>query len=125
MTTTKYALLFRGKYVKSYSHTDVKLTSDIDKAKLLTKRAFTDFTIMTCVQQGYQMVEVKSTRAEAGNPTPVSNMLQQRLDELQKEFDLLNVIMERDIEELAEKDFRRWKRLKRVIEQKDISSLDW
>jgi hypothetical protein len=123
MTTTKYALLSNGKYVKSYSYDDVKLTDDIDKAKLLTLRGFTEFTIMACVQHGYEMVEVKSTRAEAGKPTPVSNMLQQRLDVLQKEFDLLDVVMEKDIEELADKDFRRWKRLKRVLKEKDISGL--
>jgi hypothetical protein len=124
MATTKYALLFRGKYVKSYSHDDVKLTDDINKAKLLTTRGFTNFTIMTCVQQGYKMVEVKSSRVEAGTPTPVSKMLQQRLDVLQKEFDILDVVMERDTEELAEKDFRRWRRLRSVLKEKDISGLD-
>tara|TARA_R110000851_G_scaffold333220_1_gene511597 strand:+ start:1731 stop:1868 length:138 start_codon:yes stop_codon:yes gene_type:complete len=44
---------------------------------------------------------------------------------LQKEFDLLDVVMERDTEELAEKDFRRWKRLKFVIKERNISYLDW
>jgi hypothetical protein len=32
--------------------------------------------------------------------------------------------MERDTEELAEKDFRRWRRLRSVLKEKDISWLD-
>jgi hypothetical protein len=66
----------------------------------------------------------KSTRVAAAGSKPVFNMLRRRKAVLQKEFVPLDVVMEKDIEALSDKDFRRWRRLKKVLKEKDISGLD-
>ena len=125
MAEIKYAIMSDGKYIKSYGSKGPILTDDIDKAKLYTKRSFNNETIMISSKKNYQMVEVKVSRYPATKPVPMSTLLDQKLTKLQDEFDKLDVVAQRDIEELSEVDFRRYRRLKNVLKQKDISYLDW
>ena len=65
-----------------------------------------------------------ATRVASAGSKPVFNMLRRRKAVLQKEFVPLDGVMEKDIDALSDKDFRRWRRLKKVLKEKDFSCLD-
>jgi hypothetical protein len=124
MAKIQYAIMSNGSYIKSYGTKGPKLTDDIDKAKLYTKRSFNNHTIMVSSRENYQMVEVKVSRSAATEPVPISILLEQKLVALQAEFDILNIEAEKDIEAMTEPDFRRWRRLRSVLKARNISFLD-
>lgn len=116
---SKYAFSVKGKgFIKSFGicigDGDEKFTDDIDKATLISEKSLRN-GISTFAHFEYDLVKVIICRSPI-DPIPASEMLEEELDKMQIEFDVLDVRAEADIDAMKEKDYRRWKRLKRCLE---------
>jgi hypothetical protein len=127
MSIQKYAFKSKGKFIRNWSDSSAELdsfTDDLDKAKLYAAPTI-NLHVEVFAQRGYEMVEVEIGRTVVGPARAMTDVLQERLDILQQEYDQLDVFAQKDIDAMPEADFRRYKRLGTVIKNRAPSMLTW
>lgn len=122
MPKQKYALVRNGSFVMDWNQSNqFVFTTDLDKARLYTEVGLKPLlSILEKNQIDLVCVEVK--RIVLGSPFPSAKKVDERLALMQEEFALLD---SQDIDELSEKDYKRWRRLKRCIAEREPDTADW
>lgn len=119
----KYAICSTdGSYIREWDPHPGRdrLTTDINKAKLYTRQGIRE-NLQIFAQRQYTLVPVKVAVMITAQPVFPDSLIQEELALLQAEFDLLD---RTDVDELSEDDYRRWRRLKRVLDHSDLSMLN-
>jgi hypothetical protein len=122
--TRKYAILDnQGKFLKSWdpAFNGKHDQGDIlEKAKLYTLDGLKPH-LSIFVKRKYKIVPVEISIVTVGQPVMAGDALQVELDKLQLELDELSAV---DVDTLSDAQYRRLRRLARVIEYADLSILN-
>jgi len=119
----KYAICSTdGNYIREWDPQPGRdrLTTDINKAKLYTRQGIRE-NLQIFAQRQYTLVPVKAAVMITAQPVLPDSLIQEELALLQAEFDLLE---QTDVNAMTEDEYRRWRRLKRVLEYADLSLLN-
>ncbi|SRR6056297_1210161 len=94
-------------------------TDDIDRALLYTVSGIEEH-LPFFERHDIEIVPVEVIRVVSGVRQQSSDLLDKVLAKFEDELKILNKKSGNDVDNLSEKDFRRWKRLKRMIEDRIV-----
>lgn len=122
MSKQKYAMANAdGMFVKDFDYMTpaFKFTPDLDRAMLYTPAGIEEH-LPFLESHGIDLIKVEIRRVGISCPKPASEVLDEVLARFEEEFTKLNEKSDNDVDNLSEEDFRRWKRLKRMIEDRTV-----
>lgn len=119
----KYAICAPdGNYIRDWDYQPGRdrLTTDIDKAKLYTRQGIKE-NLDVFARRQYTLVPVRVAVMITAQPVTPDSLIQEELAVLQAEFDVLDAL---EVDTLSEGDYKRWRRLARVLKHSDLSLLN-
>jgi hypothetical protein len=122
MSKQKYAMAnANGMFVKDFDYMTrtFKFTPDLDRAMLYTPSGIEEH-LPFLESHNIDLIRVEIRRVGVSYPKPASEVLDEVLARFEEELTKLNEKSGNDVDNLSDEEFRRWKRLKRMIENRTV-----
>jgi hypothetical protein len=122
MSKQKYAMAnANGMFVKDFDYMTrtFKFTPDLDRAMLYTPSGIEEH-LPFLESHNIDLIRVEIRRVCVAYPEPASAVLDEVLARFEDELSKLNEKSGNDVDNLSEEEFRRWKRLTRMIENRTV-----